>query len=307
MDDEISYPSENEPDPPDSDIGEGRFIGRKTVGSKLPAFTGLENWNVWFNRFSDVARMNRWTTMDRLNELLPRLQGIAGDFVYGQLPQSSRTNYRRLIHELGYRFLDGLQDDAVRFHVEYVKEPTDIDEAVYGVVHFLETNRHSRNSDTRRPTRAATFQEYQEEDKQTLSRGDRRPPTRNESEVKNRHTDKKNTSNEGSTMSKIKELENSIDQLKNLFTESIGKLEKKENIQRSGGGFQQGPNDKSLNTFTGGYRCGGSHYARNCTRYSGEMRADHRVDTILGDVMDSTHRQIILSGLKERTDNNFPH
>ena len=37
------------------------------------------------------------------------------------------------------RFLDGLVDDKARFHIELIKEPTDIDEAVYQVVCFQQT------------------------------------------------------------------------------------------------------------------------------------------------------------------------
>jgi hypothetical protein len=58
------------------------------------------------------------------------------------------------------RFLDGLVDDRTRFHVEYVKDPTDIDEAVYEVVNFQETKRKPISKDSgaegryRKPTRA---------------------------------------------------------------------------------------------------------------------------------------------------------
>ena len=41
------------------------------------------------------------------------------------------------------RFLDGLLEEKTRFHVEYVKEPEDIDDAVFQVVNFLETNHRS--------------------------------------------------------------------------------------------------------------------------------------------------------------------
>jgi hypothetical protein len=46
------------------------------------------------------------------------------------------------------RFLDGISDDRARFQVEYVKEPADIDEAVYEVVNFLETRRRPRETGT---------------------------------------------------------------------------------------------------------------------------------------------------------------
>ena len=35
------------------------------------------------------------------------------------------------------RFLDGISDDSARSQVEYVKEPQDIDDAVFKVVNFI--------------------------------------------------------------------------------------------------------------------------------------------------------------------------
>lgn len=162
--------------------------------TKLPIFTGKEPWNVWFNRFTEVADRRHWSEEDRLDELLPRLQGTAGEFVFGQLRREVRSNYAQLVSELNSRFrvvvtkktygaqfshrnqkasesveeyaaelkrlydkahsnrdegtrqedllrrfLDGLYDDKARFQVEYVKEPRDIDEAVFQVVDFQET------------------------------------------------------------------------------------------------------------------------------------------------------------------------
>ena len=72
---------------------------------KIPPFTGdRETWEVWSNRFNDVARRRGWSSDEKLDELLPRLQGQAGEFVYGQLDKKTRSNFRELIQELGYRF-----------------------------------------------------------------------------------------------------------------------------------------------------------------------------------------------------------
>ena len=149
---------------------------------------------MWFNRFQDVADRQNWSDDEKLDELLPRLQGVAGDFVYGQLSRGVRSNYKLLCKELSCRFrvietsktfwmkftnrnqlegesveeyaaelkklydkahsnrdsktrtedllrrfLDGMSDEKARFHIEFVKEPTDIDEAVYATVCFQET------------------------------------------------------------------------------------------------------------------------------------------------------------------------
>ena len=42
------------------------------------------------------------------------------------------------------RFLDGMLDENARFQVEFVKEPRDIDQAVYAVVCFQETKSRKR-------------------------------------------------------------------------------------------------------------------------------------------------------------------
>lgn len=195
--------------------------------TKLPIFTGKEPWNVWFNRFTEVADRRRWSEEERLDEILPRLQGTAGEFVFGQLRREVRCNYVQLVSELNSRyrvvvtqktygaqfshrnqkanesveeyaselkrlydkahsnrdentrredllrrFLDGLYDEKARFQVEYVKEPRDIDEAVYQVVDFQETrNRplyNEGNGDRRgkKHARAVTYvsTEYEDSD-----------------------------------------------------------------------------------------------------------------------------------------------
>ena len=166
----------------------------KRTNPKLPPFNGKETWEVWFNRFQDIAHRQNWSVDERLDELLPKLQGVAGDFVYGQLPTAVRSNYHSLCKELSSRFrvietsktfwmkftnrnqcegesaedyaadlkrlydkshsnrdsqtrqedllrkyLDGLRDDKARFHVEFVKEPINIDQAVFHTVCFQET------------------------------------------------------------------------------------------------------------------------------------------------------------------------
>jgi hypothetical protein len=177
---------------------------------KLTVFTGKDDWEVWFNRFEDVAKRLRWTTNDKLDELLPRIQGVAADFVYGQLARPTRNNYRKLTKELKFRFrkvetsksygarlsnrnqkpgervedfaaelkrlydkaypnrdattrgedllrrfLDGLAEDRARFQVEYVKDPQDIDEAVFEVVNFQETRNRLTAGDVERKQRKA--------------------------------------------------------------------------------------------------------------------------------------------------------
>jgi len=169
---------------------------RRSDRPKLPPFRDntKESWEAWFNRFSDVAQRYRWTEEQKLDNLLPQLQGAAGEFVFGQLQRPIRTDFKLLVKELYYRFrkietsksfeiklrnriqkpgepvsdyaadlkklyckafpqrgtetrredllrkfLDGLHDSEAKFHVEYIKEPADIDIAVCEVVRFQDT------------------------------------------------------------------------------------------------------------------------------------------------------------------------
>lgn len=182
--------------------------GRRTYVEqpKLPPFKNAkkESWEAWFNRFSDVAISNKWNDQRKLKRLLPKLQGEAGEFVYGELERSVRANYKMLVRELHYRFrrvetpksfelklrnrfqkpgesvseyasdlkrlyckafpnrdsntrredllrkfLEGLNDDDVKFHVEYIKEPEDIDAAVCEVVRYLDTIKTAKSKKVR--------------------------------------------------------------------------------------------------------------------------------------------------------------
>jgi len=79
-------------------------VRSKHIKAKLPPYTGKELWKVWFNRFEEVADRLGWSENDRLDELLPRLQGAAGDFVFGQLSKNTRGSYKSLTRELKIRF-----------------------------------------------------------------------------------------------------------------------------------------------------------------------------------------------------------
>jgi len=71
---------------------------------RLPPFSAKEKWEVWINRFEEVARRKFWDDSTKLDELLPRLQGEAGEFVFTQLSRKTRSKYGKLIQELDARF-----------------------------------------------------------------------------------------------------------------------------------------------------------------------------------------------------------
>ena len=57
--------------------------------TKLPPFTGKESWNVWYTRFQLIADRSHWNDNKKLDEILPKLQGSAGDFVFSQLDDTT--------------------------------------------------------------------------------------------------------------------------------------------------------------------------------------------------------------------------
>ncbi|KAH3858137.1 hypothetical protein DPMN_100757 [Dreissena polymorpha] len=71
---------------------------------KIPPFTGKENWAVWSAKFDVIASRYRWTDDERLDNLLPRIEGQASEFVFTQLPKRVLTSYRDLVYELTARY-----------------------------------------------------------------------------------------------------------------------------------------------------------------------------------------------------------
>ena len=190
-----------------------------SVNIKIPPFTGQDDWKVWLNRFEVIADRMGWDNEERLDNLIPRLQGTAGDFAFSQLREQSLQSYKELVREISNRFrvietpksfaakfsrrvqrnnetaeqyaaelkrlydkahkyrdsetrredlvrrfLDGLRDEEVKWEVEYVKDPTDIDQAVYHVVNYIQTKKRMQPAHrARRTTAACSDNEFSEE------------------------------------------------------------------------------------------------------------------------------------------------
>ena len=84
---------------------------------RLPAFTGIEKWEVWYHRFEAVAELKGWDETDKLQELLPRLQGDAGDFAFDELAARTLKNYHKLTKELKSRF--GIIEHARTYRLQF--------------------------------------------------------------------------------------------------------------------------------------------------------------------------------------------
>ena len=74
------------------------------VEVKLPPFNGKEEWKVWVSRFESVAKRHNWDDDTKLDNILPKLQGRAGEFVFNQLTEEEISCYPKLIKELNSRF-----------------------------------------------------------------------------------------------------------------------------------------------------------------------------------------------------------
>ncbi len=123
--------SEEESDNATEVLSTPRLIRRsKSNGRniKLPPYTGKESWKVWFNRFDEVADRKGWDVEDRLDELLPKLQGSAGEFVYGQLSKKVRGSYKALVKELNTRFR--VIENPKTFGVKFSRRDQKLGEAV---------------------------------------------------------------------------------------------------------------------------------------------------------------------------------
>ena len=95
--------------------GESERYNRPAI--KLPAFTGKEEWKVWINRFEAIAARKHRSEDEKLDELLPRIQGGAGEFVNSQLPKGVLNDYGLLVSELNsrYRVVETSRTFAVKF------------------------------------------------------------------------------------------------------------------------------------------------------------------------------------------------
>ena len=310
--------------------------------TKFPPFTGTESWEVWLNRFEDVLGRHQLSDTEKLDVLLPKIQGPAGDFVFGQLSRDTRSNFRILIRELGLRyhkventklymamfrargqkrgesiedyvadlkhvydkayrcrdertrqedllrrFLDGLEDEATQFHVEYIKDPGSIDEAAQEVLHYLAT-KGGALSDFRKASksvRALKFQEETEGDSESDHRLARTPgrPSRNPGPSTG-------TEQEPDCLGELNKLkEELLIRLQKLesvqvdpgINEILTRLKKLEKESAPSTQQHGGPTTAST---TGGqrnrpkndgncYKCGQhGHFARNCVYVSGQLQ-----------------------------------
>ena len=289
-------------------------------GIKIPPFTGKESWKVYFNRFEDIARRQEWTDEEKLDVLLPRLQGEAGEFVYGQLSKKVRKDFKALAKELRHRFrkvetsksyaaqfsrrdqkpsetveeyaaelkrlydkahsgrdrktrredlmrrfLDGLLDEKARFHVEYIKEPKNIDGAVFEVVNY-QTHKDGRQKKSARAVKATHHSDGETESHSSSDNEAERAARAPMQNYKNGFN-KRPRSKPQDVLA--------VEEVTNFKKEIIDRISKLEDAGKRGVVFGENGNTSgtSTNNATANgacFKCGISgHYARECMATTG--------------------------------------
>ena len=184
------------------------------------------------------------------------------------------------------RFLDGLMDDHARFHVEYIKDPQNIDEAMFEIVNSVETqNRMFLDENTERRGRKLTKplrkldacdddNDGYDDDVDRLAQINKKSSKSQTSEIK------PDTSSDENPVSELSKLTDSLEKL-------IEKLSAKDNMDKNSRNsefdnprVQSSPSDVRPNQSQNNdacYRCGKrGHYARHCKNDSPFQSHSHR-------------------------------
>jgi len=121
---------------------------------KLPSYSGTENWAVWIAKFEAIANRYHWGTDDRLDHLLPKLEGLAGEFAFTQLQPHVLNNYDLLVAEMTNRFrvIETAQSYAVKLNRRVQKHSETAEDfaadlkCLYDKAH-RNRDRHTRDED----------------------------------------------------------------------------------------------------------------------------------------------------------------
>ena len=118
---------------------------------KLPPFNGKEDWKVWITRFEAIAQRCNWNEDTRLDNLLPRLQGRAGDFVFNQLSYETMSSYSELVKELNSRFrtVETQRTFAAKFSQRAQKQDETVEEYAAELKRLYAKAYKSRDNETR--------------------------------------------------------------------------------------------------------------------------------------------------------------
>ncbi|XP_062574023.1 uncharacterized protein LOC134235877 [Saccostrea cucullata] len=126
---------------------------------KLPPYTGSEKWRVWLNRFESVAKLAKWTAKEKLQQILPRIQGIAADFVFGQLKKETIGNYETLVAEIESRFgtLENKRVYKTQFNNKRQGKDESLEEYAADIKRLYDWAHPSRDASTRQEDLISKF------------------------------------------------------------------------------------------------------------------------------------------------------
>ena len=124
----------------------------ENCGWKIPPYNGKEEWKVWINRFEAIADRRNWSEEVKLDNLLPKLQGKAGDFVFTQLSKDTLSCYRELVKELNSRFrvVETEKTFASKFSLRVQKEGETAEEYAADLKRLYAKAYKNRDSRTKR-------------------------------------------------------------------------------------------------------------------------------------------------------------
>ena len=97
--------------------GQSQETTKRNYYVKISPFSVKEDWRMWIARFEAIADRNAWRDEKKLDNLLPKLEEAAAQFVFVQLLRHLLYNYGELVGELlsGFRAVETSRLFAAEF------------------------------------------------------------------------------------------------------------------------------------------------------------------------------------------------
>ena len=209
----------------------------------------------------------------------------------------ARRDSRTREEDLLRRFLDGLQDTKASFHVEFVKNPANIDEAVDEVINFQEVHRKQGKSTRQVNYEAPEMQDSNSDDEMSaeVARAPGRPPKiqKPETQVETEKKDSKMEETINMMAKQLDELKKDTQEYKELHQKQLEQKPKfprlprpqnfRQNDQRKAPQNQNNPNAgwagaNSQSSNRPSYVCfhcnEPGHFMRDCQLLLGQMNVN---------------------------------
>ena len=106
-----------------------------------------------------MARLAEWTTKEKLQQLLPRIQGNAADFVFGQLKEEAITSYETLVVEMESRFgtLENKRVYKTQFNNKRQEKGESLEEYAANIKRLYDWAHPNRDASTRQEDLISKF------------------------------------------------------------------------------------------------------------------------------------------------------